>query len=112
MVHQGKAGGEHRIPKRVRIGVRFLISFIMLMLPFLGWCNEVEDERDAACKNQAITFESLEAFFFIFTLMIDGWMRHPKKYNSDYVIYNAVNKCFRTGSLSIEKNEVHESSLS
>ena len=114
MVHQGKAGGEHRIPKRVRIGVRFLISFIMLMLPFLGWCNEVEDERDAACKNQAITFESLEAFFFIFTLMIDGWMRHPKKYNSDYVIYNAINECFRfrTGSLSIEKNEVHKSSLS
>ncbi len=97
LAHQGKRGGEHRIPKRVRISVRVFISLMMLFLPFFFvWCDEVNNEskmQDAKCKSNAIVFEFLEATLFFFTLVIDRWMRHPKKDNKDYYIYNAVNQC-------------------
>ena len=95
MLHQGKRGGDHRIPKRVRISVRFVVSFIMLLLPFLPvWCIETGG-NESMCFKDAMIFEGVEASLFFFTLAIDGWMRHPKKYDKDLVIYNAVNKCCR-----------------
>ena len=93
MLHQGKRGGDHRIPKRVRILVRLIISFIMLLVPFFPiWCT---DDDGSKCIRDAIIFEVVEACLFFFALAIDGWMRHPKKYDKDLLIYNAVNKCCR-----------------
>jgi hypothetical protein len=79
LCHRGAS--ERRIRKEVRVTIRFLFSFIMILIPifFESLPEQYENDKKEIDVNFACIFIMIYATLFYIILLLDRWMRTPTK---------------------------------